>query len=1051
LCCPEIVVTGSRLARSGFDSAAPMDVVNVREGVELGYADVSELLISTPALAGSDQMTDVLSGILGANGGEGVQTADLRGLGAGRTLSLLNGRRAGPAGIRDGVGSFDINVIPVAGLERIEILKDGASSIYGSDAIGGVINYITRKGDGGEINAYTQRAEESGGEITQINASYGRETDRGYWRVTADYNKQEILLRGDREIFDCREEFLFWEADLKTRADMVDPRTDAYKCMGGNAGTFWVYDYNYYAYSNYYYDWDLYEYTGYVSNTTPPGDGVSFGGRLVYDWDGSIAATGLLDPWNGASNPGHLRMPEGFFIMPQGVAGQRFRGTSGEWDSLETMVPERERTTVMATGEFNLSDEVTLYAEALFNRRESEHDYLTQMWGYQYTSNWSFKPYPGEQCDYIYDSALWGDCVDYDYYTYRYVDVGGGDPLSEGWTGVFWFAPGGYAQGTGTRAKVDYTRMVLGAMGDIGQSGWGFDVSFQYSNSDGQYTDILPMQDAWRRSSNRVPLWGGYAIAACDGTTFDRYGPDGEIRQADIPCMAFNWVDPRIMAGDWTDEERAFMIAEEQGSTDYTNMAFDVGFTNNELFSMPAGEVGLAVGAQFMTDEIDDTPGIETLSCNVFNDFSGGWCGYPTSGETGTTAVYAETSIPLLAGKSGFDFLELNASARWTEVSIDATPSPEPGEPDNPARDFSDTTYKVGLNWKINDNFRFRANTGTSFRTPGLFELYRQNHIGSAGQRIDPCQGWGNKLEDGDITETMAANCAAEGIPDDIFSTLSMRVITGGGAAVLNPETATSDTVGMVFTASEANFRMSVDYWELEVKDQIGQFTPEGILRGCYDSDTYPNDLFCGLFERFPAGATVEAWKVDEVKSTYVNLDVQRTAGWDIEVDWVTSLANSWDLTTNVSATYTTEKETENAEGITTSRRGWAGNPEWVGYLTFRLDKGPWSAAWRMNYVDSTDNYREGISRTGSRIGLDGERETYYYSLTLDSRIYHNASLSYEFGEGWQANLSVTNLTDETPPRASGRAGIRIQGYGAFHSQYDWKGRRWGLNIRKEF
>jgi iron complex outermembrane receptor protein len=300
----------------------------------------------------------------------------------------------------------------------------------------------------------------------------------------------------------------------------------------------------------------------------------------------------------------------------------------------------------------------------------------------------------------------------------------------------------------------------------------------------------------------------------------------------------------------------------------------------------------------------------------------------------------------------------------------------------------------------------------------------------------------------------MAGNCAAEGIPDNIFSTLPMRVITGGGAAVLDPETADSTTVGMVFTADEINFRMSVDYWELEVEDQIDIFTAEGILRGCYGSDTYPNDTFCGLFERFPAGATVEAWKVDEVKSTYINLDVQRTAGWDIEATWVTSLADSWDLTTTVAATYTTEKETENAEGEVTSRKGWAGNPELVGNLTFRLDKDAWSAVWRMNYVDSTDNNREALSRTGSRL-LDssGARETYWYDRTLDSRVYHNASLNYGFGDGWEANLSVTNLTDEKPPRASGggSSGINIQGYGAFHSQYDWKGRRWGLNIKKVF
>ena len=82
---------------------------------------------------------------------------------------------------------------------------------------------------------------------------------------------------------------------------------------------------------------------------------------------------------------------------------------------------------------------------------------------------------------------------------------------------------------------------------------------------------------------------------------------------------------------------------------------------------------------------------------------------------------------------------------------------------------------------------------------------------------------------------------------------------------------------------------------------------------------------------------------------------------------------------------------------------------------------------------------------------MSGEEETYYFSRTLDSRFYHNASATYAFGEGWEANLSISNITDELPPRASRGAGIRIEGYGAFHSQYDWKGRRYGLNIRKTF
>jgi len=1026
----EIIVTGSRLARSGFDSATPMDVVNMRDAISLGYTDVSEILLSTPALAGSDQMTDVISGINGANGGQGVQTADLRGLGAGRTLSLFNGRRVGPAGIRDGVASFDINVMPMSGLERIEILKDGASSIYGSDAIGGVINYITRKGDGGEINAYTQIAEETGGEIFQINGSYGKESDRGYWRVTADYNKQEVLLKGDREIFDCREEYFFWEQDLKTRADMIDPRYDEYKCMGNasTVGSLYVYDYSAYNYD---------------SNGTSNA-GIS---RVVYDGDGLIAASGVLpDRNNGADDPADLRVPEGFYVLPDGVAGQRFRGTSSDYDAQETMVPERERSTIMAAGEFNVSDNVTLYAEALFNRRETNHEYIGQAWGYNYTSNYSNKH--TEPCGTWSEcvGAYWDEEAEYTYYGYDYYTVGQpgqGDPeMGAGWTGAYNLSPAAAYKEGHVKTKVDYTRVVLGAMGDIGQGDWEFDVSLQYSDSAGEYTDGILLQDSWMASANMMPLWGGDHIGSCEGTTFDRLGPDGEIREANVACVDVNFLNPETIMGNFTDAQRDFLFNDETGTTDYTNMSFDVGFTNNELFTWYAGDIGLAVGAQFMTDEINDTPGIETRSCNDWNGITG-LCGYPTIGETDTTAAYIETAIPLLAGKKGFDYLELNASARYTEVGIDQTE-------DSDARDFSDTTYKVGLNWRINDNFRFRANVGTSFRTPALFELYRKNFHEFPGQRTnDPCHLWGEGLENGDITEKMATNCAAEGIPDDINSLLAMDVITGGGAAVLDAETAESRTAGLVFTGG--SFRMSVDYWEVEIEDQVDIFSYNDILDGCYGSDTFPNDQLCSLFTRASAAAGTEAFRVLTVQSSYINLDVQRTAGWDVEATWVTDFANGVGLSISTAHTIVTEKETESAIGEITSRNGRAGNPEWVGNLTFRLDKGPWSGHWRMNYVDSTDNNREGVKTSGERTGLDGERETYYFSRTLDSRLYHNASLNYEFGEGWAANLSVTNLTDETPPRATQGEGIDIQGNGAFHSQYDWKGRRWGLNIQKVF
>ena len=1054
----EIVTTGSRLARSGFDSPTPMDVVNVREAVELGYADLNEVLVATPALAASDQMTDVLSGILGnVNGGQGVATIDLRGLGAGRTLSLLNGRRAGPAGVRDGVTSFDVNVIPVAALERVEILKDGASSIYGSDAIGGVVNYITRKDTGGEVNAYTQMAEESGGEIYQVNASYGREYDRGYWRVTADYNKQEQILKGQREIFECEQEYIFNEPGLETRADVTDPRTGDYKCYGGSwdAGSQWIYRYSQWTY--YYYD----EHNTTFDNT-----------RVAYDYDGSIAASGLLtDRNNGADSPADLRVPEGWFILPSGALGEIFRPNIGDFVDEQPIISDRERITLFANGEFEINDSTTLYAEVLFNRRETTHEDYDQLWTYNYTENYGLQLFDGSCFGY----ACWGYDYDddgeliYSYdYTYYYVDVGGGDPQSVGWTGAHLLDPVIAYPAGGAATEVDYTRLVVGATGEFGESNWSWDASYQFSRSDGMYLDNIVYDDARWASMNKMPYWGGSHIGSCEGTTFDRYGPDvefvtvngahiptGTIREADIPCIDINALDPRVVAGDLTDEERDFLYGQEMGTTVYDNQSFDLGFANNKLFSMPAGEFGLAAGLQYVTDEIADTPGIESRSGNAWDGQTVGRGSAKilgTYGQTDTTAAYVETRVPLLAGKPGFDYLELNASARWTEVSIDATPAVDPALADNPARDFSDTTYKIGLDWRVNDVLRFRANRGTSFRTPALFELYRQNFHQFPNANIDPCRMWGESLEENQITQKVADNCAAEGIPDDIFSTIGPDVTVSGGAATLDPETSVSNTIGVVFTAREADFQMSIDYWHIEVEDEIDRFSAEGILDGCYESDTYPTDQLCSLFTRDQSGNPIENWRVDSVQSKYINSDLQRTSGWDIEADYVMELPDGMALTIRTAHTITTKKETESSTtGEITSRKGWAGNPEWVGNLTFRLDKGPWAVTWRTTYIDSTDNWRPGEDRSDSWIGLSGEDETYYYKLTLDSRLYHNASVNYSWGEGWVANLSINNVADELPPRASERSGIRVQGYGAFHSQYDWKGRRYGLNIKKVF
>ena len=122
----KITVTGSRIRSGGFDEARPVDIIDADMAIDQGLTSIGSLLQTSTVAAGSPQVTAASSIAFNTNGGAGSQTLSLRGLGANRTLVLLNGRRAGPAGTRGGVSSFDFNTLPISTIQRVEILKDGA-------------------------------------------------------------------------------------------------------------------------------------------------------------------------------------------------------------------------------------------------------------------------------------------------------------------------------------------------------------------------------------------------------------------------------------------------------------------------------------------------------------------------------------------------------------------------------------------------------------------------------------------------------------------------------------------------------------------------------------------------------------------------------------------------------------------------------------------------------------------------------------------------------------------------------------------------------------
>ena len=226
-----IVVTGSRLHRDERTSADPVSVIDPNVENREGKFSTAQILQTSPLAQGSTQITSAISTNFVVNGGEGVENIDLRGLGPNRTLVLLNGRRAGPAGTRGGVGAFDLNVIPEDAIQSVEILKTGASSIYGSDAIAGVVNLITKKDLRGlQLRGFGNWPTNGGGEEYSISGIYGLGLgDRGHVMISANYYKRAALTRGDRSFLGCEEEHVFSEATGE-RSDPVNPNTGKPYC-----------------------------------------------------------------------------------------------------------------------------------------------------------------------------------------------------------------------------------------------------------------------------------------------------------------------------------------------------------------------------------------------------------------------------------------------------------------------------------------------------------------------------------------------------------------------------------------------------------------------------------------------------------------------------------------------------------------------------------------------------------------------------------------------------------------------------------------------------
>lgn len=940
----KVIVVGSRIRRDDYTTAEPVEIIMAADAIAQGIDSLGELLRRTTIAAGSSQVTAATSSAFVQNGGTGAQTISLRGLGANRTLVLLNGRRAGPAGTRGGVSSFDFNVLPLSAVERIEILKDGSSSLYGSEAIAGVINIITKWDDGGNINVFTNQPMESGGESSRLNFTYGKEFESSAFRVTVDYDKQSELARGDRDFFACSQRYIFDENNGQ-RVDPIDPNTGKAHCNDLLWGQVWLYDYG----------------DAFFGSSNVPGN------LAQYDYNGNLGQTipgYSVDP----NSPWFLTAPPGWFPVGYDPVSDGVANADHPFQDLESFVPESTRATIFAQGKMEVGDSMEAYAEVLFNRRETINNGYRQFWGYIYNENFF-----------------------------------GGNPLSEGWTGAQWLSPTPITDFSGSDISVDYQRFVLGLNGDLGD--WFWDISVQASRSDGEYKNAIIYDDAIRDQN--------WLTGSCVGSVTSYNG---------VPCVDIPWLDPQFLAGNISQELQDFLFAYDIGRTVYTQNSIE-GYITGDMMELDAGPVGVAVGFHYREDEINDTPGEQTRNGNIWGASSAGI----TKGSDETTAVFGEIDIPIFVDTALAESFSLKASARYTDVSSYG----------------SDTTYKIGLNWAMYGGVSVRASKGTSFRSPALFELYLADQTSFASQRIDPCRNWGDNLDTGLITQRLADNCAADGIPDDFSgAAISATVITGGGFGVLEAETSVSQSIGIVWQPESIDLQMSLDYFEFNIENEVTQLGAATILFRCYDSEFFATEPLCNQFERDPIDL-----RVDNVEDSFLNIASQINRGWDFSLNYRKELEIGRLLINNKS-TYQTEDSTALFADTRRDTNGEFGDPQLVSNLVISLETDHWSYDWNVRYIGAVSNVeRDG----GDTITYRGQ--TVRAIKSASAFIYHTLSTTYDFEDsGLTGTIGVSNVLDTRPPQVTTiGTSVATAGDAAFYTQYDWYGRSIFLNLSYDF
>jgi len=943
----EIVISGSRIKRDNFSSVSPLQIIRNDDSAIAGFTSTAEILQGTAITGGQAQINNAFGGFV-TDGGPGANTVGLRGFAPTRSLVLLNGRRIAPSGTRGSVGAADLNVLPASIVDRIEVLKDGASSIYGSDAVAGVINIITKKNLSGFTGELRLTKPSDGGDERRAALVYGFVSDRANFSASYEYSERTNLTLGDRDWTQCNTDYRRTSANGVVGEwgsfDFVDPATGKPKCypisgIGSNGVT-----------------------VNTIGTTSRAGVGAPGSvGTSFNRWRPNAAITTGLPGFEGVGG---------------GANSLNVRDTFDPRTLNRSLISPAKGHNLYMQGGFDLPalNDAELYYEILYNRRESSQV------GYRQLS-----------LDYMRGSPLIPANLAFSNFLGPTLITNGAN------VGVRAFI--GFGNDTSSQSA-DFTRAVIGLRGAVFKTGWDYDVVATHSQAKASYTLESFLTDRLAQSLNVVASGAGFACV----------NPAGG-------CVAAPPLNTAVIGGQFPADWVNYVWGPVTGNTKYSEDVVSAAFTG-KLFDLPYGKVKAAVGAEFRSFKLDDTPGLDSQTGNLYNLTSS----TPTRGSDTATDFFAEVDIPLLAKLPFAHELSVSASARWADYKSYG----------------SGSTHKVGAIWSPAKWITLRGTTSTSYRAPALYEQFLGATSGFQSNQFDPCNNWDSPTN---VGTARAANCQSEGLPAAFQATNSIAIINSGGAAAgLRAETSKNSTIGLILQpelgTGFGDISLSIDYFNIKVDNGVSRAGFNNILTRCYDDPQFrTGGGFCRLVNtRNPSGNALT------VNDSFVNLATDQVRGFDYTARYTNNVGIG-KLRVNVNVTkFNSQAGKLFAEDALDEVNGTLSNPKYSGNLDVNYEVKDWRFYYGLDWIGKMDSYAY----------RNEDPATSTFKLNTPSYILHTVSARYK-KDKWEATLGVRNLEDKKPPVISAQAGSNRIGNAPLYSGFDYVGRTVFLNLTRSY